>query len=769
MKKFLPIILCFFFLQNAQAQNGFNMNLIGNWDVDTLPQAGAFAYNDVWGWADCDGTEYAILGSREQVHFISLADPSTPTEVSAFVGGSNTTWRDMKTYKNAAYSVCDSCNEGLMVFDLEPLPAEVAQVAQITDFFTRCHNIYVDEAQGKLYAVGTNTMSNGIHVFDLNEDPLNPTLIAEFDLPGGYVHDMYVKDNIGYCSHGTSGKYWIYDFTDPANFVVLGNILDYPESGYNHASWVTPDGQYAVMADETFDRGLKLLDVSDPEDIIVKDVFRSELLAPDATGSIAHNPFIRGNYIISSYYHDGVQVFDFSDPENVVQVAGYDTDPDVNVYNNQFRGCWGTYPFLPSGLILGSDGTNGLFVLELTDITLPEMPRPLFPTEAVFSQVGDATVCEGDSLILQATSDASLFAWSNNGEEIAKEEEASLVIYDAGTYTLVASNGHCELAADDSLVVMTGVYPDLNYTAIETAICEGEVATLAVAEGAGFYSWQLDGESITNAQSNTYEATTSGTYTVIAGTDGCITTSDEVVVVVTAYPNVEITADPSLVICEGEMVTLSVAAGADAYQWMVQDATIENETASTLNLTEGGTYSVSAANGDCSVISDEVNVQVNVPITPIVTNTDVNTLTTGVFTSYQWFLDGEAIDGATSQELIIEASGSYIVETIDENGCTSSSFPMDYVLNSVTQLPEISNFTYYPNPVSDQLNVLLQSDKNHTYELTLVTVTGIQLATQVIAINEQAIVSFDTSRLPSGTYFLTLKGDNGVATRKVVK
>ena len=37
--------------------------------------------------------------------------------------------------------------------------------------------------------------------------------------------------------------------------------------------------------------------------------------------------------------------------------------------------------------------------------------------------------------------------------------------------------------------------------------------------------------------------------------------------------------------------------------------------------------------------------------------------------SYQWFLDGEAIDGATEASYIIDYSGTYFVEFVTEDGC----------------------------------------------------------------------------------------------------
>src|SRR5690606_27722698 len=81
-------------------------------------------------------------------------------------------------------------------------------------------------------------------------------------------------------------------------------------------------------------------------------LFKSQLLENNPN-SIAHNPFIKGDLCFIAYYHDGVQVFDISDPENIVRIAYYDTYSNTNY--DGYEGCWGVYPFLESGNIIASD------------------------------------------------------------------------------------------------------------------------------------------------------------------------------------------------------------------------------------------------------------------------------------------------------------------------------------------------------------------------------------------------------------------------------
>ena len=47
--------------------------------------------------------------------------------------------------------------------------------------------------------------------------------------------------------------------------------------------------------------------------------------------------------------------------------------------------------------------------------------------------------------------------------------------------------------------------------------------------------------------------------------------------------------------------------------------------------------------------------------------------------SYQWFLNGEAIDGATDASYIVEYSGTYFVEFFTVDGCFGMSIPLDVV------------------------------------------------------------------------------------------
>lgn len=366
----------------ALAQPAFNMTLIGTYDDPDLPTRNTIEYSDCWGFTHANGTEVAIIGGIEDILFIDITVPANPVLIYSHhvlnlpTGTVNqSAWRDFMTYGNYIYAAADEGSSGLLVFDMSQVPTSITMVTQTTSYWTRTHTIFIDELNARLYAGGSNTVNNGLVILDLLPDPTAPSLEANVPLNsvgGGYVHDMYVRDNIAYCSHGSLSKIQMYDFSTLPSFTVIGAIENYPESGYNHSSWVNDAGTKLVMCDETHGSDVKLVDITDPENISSDDFFTfySELLGPSAPGSsIAHNPFIMGDLAFIAYYHDGVQVFDISDPNNIEVVAYYDTYPQNTGYTG-YEGCWGVYPFFPSGMIIASDMNNGLFVMEITNLPL---------------------------------------------------------------------------------------------------------------------------------------------------------------------------------------------------------------------------------------------------------------------------------------------------------------------------------------------------------------------------------------------------------------
>ncbi|MCB9275972.1 MAG: choice-of-anchor B family protein [Lewinellaceae bacterium] len=703
MKKAITFFAVLSIFTCAAAQEiQLNMSLLGRWDAEGLPTAGAIKYNDIWGYTDCSGREYAIMGSARNVHFLDVSVPSNPVEVGRFEGSVNSIWRDMKTYGHYAYAVADQGSDGLMVFDLSGLPDTVVKVGQYTEHFLTSHNIFIDVAQGRLYIVGSNSRSNGVIVMDLRSNPAEPQLLASIPLPGGYVHDIYVRDNIAYCSHGNQGL-GVYGLTDPNNLINLGSLTSYPEQGYNHSSWLVEDGSKLVFADETHGRSLKLADVSNPAEITILDLFKSGLLAPAATNSIAHNPFVRGHYAIVSYYHDGVQVFDLSNPGDVQRVAYYDTYPENQNYNG-YEGCWGVYPFLPSGNIIASDITHGLFVLSADSIEFEPPPA----LDASFTAEIPDTLCEGDTVLLTAMQQGLYgYQWLKDGEPI-EADGPTLTLSSSGAYTLMVSNGICT-DTSEAVDILFMPQPQAELPDSSITFCGDVPPSIFTPSSGDWYIWYLEGQEVAQGPGQWLDITASGAYQVEVISGGCSALSNEEQVILGVMPTPAYSLEYPSTLCLGSDSILLILPDEPGQWYTVATAGepgIDTIQGNTYAFEANGVYSLHIYNEHCSLdVSLALDSVFHEPIIPAIT-ANGNVLTASESSAYQWYLDNEALSGPEAQQQVYEAleSGAYYVEVVDENGCTATSGTITLVVNAVSEL-STQPIRVFPNPAGQHISL----------------------------------------------------------------
>jgi choice-of-anchor B domain-containing protein len=360
--------------------------LTDNWHDDSIVPTSFYnnRYNECWGFA-INGHEYGVIGSTAGMHFIDVTNPSDIFEAFKVPGastGTNLVHRDMKHYNGYLYCVADEGPSKLQIIDLQNLPNSVTQVYSSNEFVTTAHNLYIDTSQQRLYLLGAGGQTK---VLDIS-NPTQPVLLASYPNPNYYMpytHDGFVKDNIGFFNCGGSGL-WIIDFTNPLAPVTLSTLTTYTDAGYNHSGWLTEDGNYYILCDETHGARVKVLDVSDLAE--PKEVATIE---PGLwTSEIPHNVLVRGNYAYFSYYYDGLEVWDISNPLNPQRAYFYDTYPAGNVAS--YAGAWGVNPNLPSGNILVSDMQGGLFVLASIDSGTPN--TNIFPSQ------NDFDICLGETV-----------------------------------------------------------------------------------------------------------------------------------------------------------------------------------------------------------------------------------------------------------------------------------------------------------------------------------------------------------------------------------
>ncbi len=365
MRKLILTLLLPSITTLAAAQGSMNMSLLYHWEDTTLIPS-AFhnnAYNEIWGYTK-NGEEYAIIGTSAGTHIFDVTDPVNSSQVEFIAGevqGSQIVHRDYHDYAGYLYMVCDEGPSTLQIADLSFLPDSAPVVYDSNSLFHRSHNIFIDSTTAKLYVCGGNGQ---LSVYSL-ANPENPTLLVNCELfvpfwnnSVGYVHDIYVRNDTAWCN-AEDGLY-VVDFTNTTSPVLLGSLTNYVQSGYNHSGWLHDDGTTYALADETHGMDIKILDVSDLTDMQLIDTIGVDIHPL----SIPHNLIYKGNYLYVSYYKDGTYIFDASDPANMFVAGYYDTSTETHG-SLDYRGNWGIYPFLPSGILLASDMQEGLFVFDI--------------------------------------------------------------------------------------------------------------------------------------------------------------------------------------------------------------------------------------------------------------------------------------------------------------------------------------------------------------------------------------------------------------------
>ena len=386
MQKASILFLLIFFLR-IDLYSQQNTNLLFHWQDTTLVGSNAYnnTYNEIWG-LNINGSEIAVIGSTAGTHFFDVSNPLVSTEV-AFVAGAYTgpgvIHRDYHDFDGYLYIVCDEGSPStLQIVDISNLPTSVNIVYDSNNLLNKVHNIFIDTATAKLYACATG---DAMEVFSLT-NPDNPTLIYTYN-DVGHVHDAYVKNDTAFLNCGNDGLR-IMDFTMVNNSgdtpVELASYTSYPDAGYNHSGWLTDDGTIYAMQDENHGYDVKILDVSDYSNISVLATFNSGV----DPNSMAHNGIIKDDLLYIAYYHDGLRVFDISNPSNPIQVNYYDTYLPNN--HNSYKGAWGVYPYLNSGNVLVSDMQTGLYVFELnanspTEIKEEKKPSYIYPNPITLS------------------------------------------------------------------------------------------------------------------------------------------------------------------------------------------------------------------------------------------------------------------------------------------------------------------------------------------------------------------------------------------------
>jgi hypothetical protein len=291
------------------------------------------------------------------------------------------------------------------------------------------------------------------------------------------------------------------------------------------------------------------------------------------------------------------------------------------------------------------------------------------------------------------------YQWNKGGTPITGATGSTYTIPstgvgDAGNYTVVLSSQCGGVTPITSAVATLTVNapPVITTPPATQVICENSPVTFSVAAtGTGItYQWQKGGTPIAGATSNSYTINSvtpadAGSYTVVVtGTAICgSTTSQAATLTVNPLP-LTITAATTTTFCAGGSVVLNATPGY-TYQWFLNTAPITGATSASYTATASGSYTVrvSSTTSSCTGVSNAIAVIANGAPPSTITPAGTAAYCTGgsvtlsgptvAGLTYQWYLNGGPISGATSATLAANAVGSYTLIVSAGTGCSSTS------------------------------------------------------------------------------------------------
>lgn len=410
----------------------------------------------------------------------------------------------------------------------------------------------------------------------------------------------------------------------------------------------------------------------------------------------------------------------------------------------------------------GRNGNN----LYIDNINIAATPAAA-PVAAFTSQ----TVCAGSpALFANASAPAATsFAWSFTGASpaTATTAQASVTWNTPGTYTveLIASNSFGSDTVQQTITVLGN--PAITATA-DTAVCDNSWIQLS-ATGGTQYVWSPGaGLSDSTVAMPSLQLTTTTTFTVTATNGQGCSSTDTVTATALALP--AFTIAPTSTLCLGDTVVLATNNSSLTYNWQPQQQLLAFAADDSVRVfpTYGTTYTVTAtdAAGCSSTQTRAVNVYPPLLTPTIIVNGF--TLTSSVTSQfYQWYLNGVAIAGATSQTYQATSVGMYTVIISNTLGCSSEESQPVLVNGIAEAAPRF--FFIQPNPNNGLFELLFDVENNDDYVLSIYSADGKRVyEEQLTNFTGRYREMIDLTTTGSGTYMIRLTGKQSQTVRQLV-
>lgn len=303
----------------------------------------------------------------------------------------------------------------------------------------------------------------------------------------------------------------------------------------------------------------------------------------------------------------------------------------------------------------------------------------------------DTTICQGQTLQLNAGNPGASYAWSNG------THNQILSVSNSGAYSVTVTNtSGC--VNSDQINISVSQLPSVSLGS-DTLICSGSSIALNAYSQGSSYLWST-GDTL-----QSINAFTTGLYSVtVTNAFGC-QANDNINVTISQPVLVELGNDTT--ICSGSIITLNAGNAGAQYSWN------NNVHTQQISISTPGVYSVTVTNSNGCKGTDQIAISVSTnPVvmlgndTVICENTQLTIHAANFGCSYLWN------NGNTTESITVSNSGIYSVTVINAFGCRTN----DNINISIHEIPEASVSPAISTSICNGSSVVLSASGGTEYE-----------------------------------------------------
>ncbi len=332
------------------------------------------------------------------------------------------------------------------------------------------------------------------------------------------------------------------------------------------------------------------------------------------------------------------------------------------------------------------------------------------------------------------------------------------------TYTV---NGFCAVSDEATITITIKDLPASPVLSAPSPICVGDDVLLeaSLITNATYFWTGPSGFTSTdqNPLITSFNSTNDGTYFVYVTVDGCNSATEQMVVNSNPIPDFSIDGTTSICIGQNETLTISPTnfnVNSATIEWYYENSLLSN-TASTLQISQTGNYSVIINNNGCANQKDiEIIEKINSFDVVLEQgcngkNYEINIVNSSDFSDATYSWTGPNGFVSFTQNIVVPnlEIGTYNVEVTDALGCKSSSFAV--VENTNCFIP--NGFS----PDDDGINDYFDLTGYNVKKIYIYNRYGRLVYDKDNYINEWKGQTNDNKRLPASTYYYVLEFNEG--------